>query len=514
MRAHRGEFIVMKKFILLLLILAGAAPQLPAQDDHSAPLSTRGDKHSAGWAEVMKLKGPPLPPKFPAVGKEIERVVLDNGLIVYLQEDHRLPLLDAVALVRTGSYYESPEELRTASLVGEMLRRGGTKTYKPDQLEEKLDFLVANLNVAMAQEQCSASINVLQKDAAEGLKILADVLRNPAFDAERLELAKRQTLFNLRSSNDSPGPILRREFARLLYTEAHPAGRTPTFERIQKITRDDLVRFHEKYFHPNEVMLGITGDFKKAEMLQLVKQIFGDWQKAEVKLPPLPKVSAQPKPGLYYVAKPSNQSHFYLGHWGINRENPDRFAIDLMNEVLGAGTFTSRLGARIRNDEGLAYSVGSIYSTDTRDTNFFIAYAQTKTESTVQAIQSSLDVIRKMRTTPISKNEFETAKEMFLYSYVFRYTEPSRSLGAVMGLEFEGLPPDTLEKEFAGYNAVTPADIERVAKKYLRPEELTIFVVGDFPKFAEQAKALGEAKELQPFNFGEPPAGNGARARQ
>ena len=199
--------------------------------------------------------------------------------------------------------------------------------------------------------------------------------------------------------------------------------------------------------------------------------------------------------------------------WGVNRENPDRFAIDLMNEVLGAGTFTSRLGQRIRNDEGLAYSVGSIYSTDTRDMNFFIAYAQTKTESTVQAIQSSLDVINKMRTTPISKNEFETSKEMFLYSYVFRYTEPARSLGAVMGLEFDGLPPDTLEKEFAGYNAVTAADIERVAKKYLRPEELTLFVVGDFPNFAEQAKALGTAHEVQPFNFGEPPGGNG-RARQ
>jgi predicted Zn-dependent peptidase len=504
----------MRSFFLTLLMLAGCVSFATAQDDHSpSPLSMRGDKHSAGWAEVMKLKGPPLPPKFPAVGKEIERVVLDNGLIVYLQEDHRLPLMDAVALVRTGSYYEAPDELRTAALVGEMLRRGGTTTYKPDQLEEKLDFLVANLNVSMGQEQCSASINVLQKDAAEGLKLLSDVLRNPAFDAERLELAKRQTIFNLRSSNDSPGPILRREFARLLYTEAHPSGRTPTFERIQKITRDDLVKFHQKYFHPNQVMLGITGDFNKAEMLQLVKEVFGNWQKSEVKLPPLPKVSAQPKPGLYYVAKPGNQSHFYLGHWGVNRENPDRFAIDLMNEVLGAGTFTSRLGQRIRNDEGLAYSVGSIYSTDTRDTNFFIAYAQTKTESTVQAIQSSLDVISKMRTTPISKNEFETAKEMFLYSYVFRYTEPARSLGAVMGLEFDGLPPDTLEKEFAGYNAVTPADIERVAKKYLRPEDLTIFVVGDFPKFAEQAKPLGAAHEVQPFNFGEQPGGNG-RARQ
>lgn len=483
-----------------LLVLASAGL---AQDGRPVAPPARGDRHSEGWQRAMKLKGPPLPPKFPAVGKEIERVVLENGLIVYLQEDHRLPLFDAVALVRTGSYYESPEELRTAALVGEMLRRGGTKNYGPDQLEERLDFLVANLNVSMQQEECSVSINLLQKDAAEGLKILADVLRYPAFDAERLELAKRQTIFNLRSSNDSPGPILRREFARLLYTEAHPAGRTPTFQRIQQMERGVLETFHKKFFHPNQIMLGLTGDFNKSEMIKLIREIFGDWPRAEVSLPPLPRVNPQPKPGVYYVSKPVNQSHFWLGHWGTNRDNPDRFAIDLMNDILGGGSLTSRLGERVRNDEGLAYSVGSSFVTSLRDINFFVAAAQTKTESTVQAIQSTLDEIRRMMTGKLSKNEFDTAKEMFLYGQVFRFTEPSRSLGAVMNLEFDGLPADHLQKEFAGYAAVTAADIERVAKQYLKPDQLTIFIVGDFPKIAEQAAALGPAHEIQPFQFGE-----------
>ena len=491
--------------ILLTLTFALGAP-VHAQQEERQTASIRGDKHSEGWSKVMKLKGTPMAPRFPKVGQEIERVVLENGLVVYLQEDHRLPLMDATALVRTGSYYESPDELRTSAMVGELLRRGGTKSYPPDQLEERLDFLVANLNVSMAQESCTVSINLLQKDAAEGLKILSEVLRNPTFDPDRLELARRQTLFNLRSSNDSPGPILRREFTRLLYTEAHPAGRNPTFERIQKITRDDLIKFHQKFFHPNQVMIGITGDFKKADMLKLIREAFGDWPKADITLPALPKVGAQPKPGVYYVSKPINQTNFWMAHWGINRDNPDRFAVDLMNDILGGGSLTSRLGERVRNDEGLAYSVSSSYPISTRDTNFFIAAAQTKTESTVQAIQSILDEIKTIRSTPVSRNEFETAKEVFLYSYVFRYTEPARSLAALMELEFDGLPPDTLEKEFAGYNAVKPEDIERVAKKYLRPEELTIFVVGDFPKFAQQAAPLGTAKEVQPFNYGESPA--------
>lgn len=227
--------------VLLWLWIAWAGAW--AQEGDRAPIpSSRGDRHSEGWDKAIRLKGPPLPPKFPTVGKEIERVVLENGMVVYLQEDHRLPLLDAIALVRTGTYYEPAEELRTAALAGELLRTGGTKNYPPDKLEERLDFLAANLNVSMQQEQCSVSLNIPQKDAAEGLRILADVLRNPAFDESRLELAKRQAIFSLRSSNDSPGPILRREFARLLYTEAHPAGRTPTIARIQQIRREDLAQ--------------------------------------------------------------------------------------------------------------------------------------------------------------------------------------------------------------------------------------------------------------------------------
>ncbi|HEY7679596.1 MAG TPA: pitrilysin family protein [Terriglobia bacterium] len=489
--------------ILLLLIAVTGIQARPQEGAPPGAASTRGDRHSEGWSKAMRLKGPPLPPKFPKVGQEIERAVLENGMIVYLQEDHRLPLLDVSVLVRTGTYYEPAEDLRTAALAGELLRRGGTKNYPPDALEERLDFIVANLSVAMSQEQCSVSLNVPAKDAEEGLRILADVLRNPVFDESRLELAKRQAIFSLRSSNDSPGPILQREFRRLLYTDAHPAGRVPTIARIEQIQRDNLVRFHQKFFHPNQVMLGLTGDFNKAEMLEKVRELFGDWPRpaGEVQLPPLPKVNPQPKPGVYYVAKEVNQSNFWLAHWGTNRDNPDRFAIDLMNDILGGSSFSSRLAERVRNDEGLAYSVGSSFVTSLRDINFFLAAAQTRTDATVQAIRSILDEVNKMRTGKISKNEFDTAKEMFLYSQVFRFDEPAQALEALMELEYEGLPSDHLEKEFAGYQAVTAEDIERVARQYLKPDQLTIFIVGNFAQIAQEAAALGPVHEVQPFQF-------------
>jgi zinc protease len=458
----------------------------------------------------MALKGDPLPPKFPKLGNEIERVVLPNGMILYLQEDHRLPLLDAVAFVRTGTYYEPASEIGRASLVGDVLRTGGTKNYPPEKLEERLDFISADLSVSMGAEECVVQLNVPQKDADEGLRIFADVLRNPAFDESRVDLAKQQTMFRLRSSNDNPAPMIRREFNRLMFTEAHPSGRTPTLDQIAQIGRDDLIQFHGKFFHPNQVMLGLTGDFNKAAMLAKIRDIFGDWPKADVELPPLPKVNPEPKPGVYYIPRPLNQSTIRMGHWGTNRDNPNRFAIDLMDSILGGSSFSARLVKRVRNDEGLAYDVGSAFPTNQRDTSFFLVVAQTKTESTVQAIDSILDEVRKMKEAPVSKDEFDTAKEMFLYSYVFRFAEPGRQMSALMNLEYDGLPADYLEKEFAGYKAVTSEDVERVARQYLHTDQLMIFVVGDFPKFAEGLAKFGEPKEVTPLQFGTP-GGRGGR---
>ncbi len=499
------------RFGVLLCLLVAWSALYAQESEHAAAAPGRGNRHSVGWDKALKLKGPPVAPKFPRIGKEVERVVLDNGMIVYVQEDHRLPLLDAIVLVRTGKYYDTAEELGTASMIGELLRSGGTKNLPPDKLDERLDYIAAELTASMEDEQCRVALNVPEKDADEGLSILADVLRNPRFDDSRLELAKRQAIFALRSANDTPGPLLRREFARLMYTSAHPAGRTPTIDRIRQISRDDLIRFHQKYFHPNEVMIGLTGDFNKAEMLAKVKELWGDWPKAEVSLPALPQANTEPKPGVYYVEKPVNQSSIRIGHWGANRSNPDRFAIDLMNNILGGSDFSSRITQRVRNGEGLAYDAGTAFPTGQRDTSFFIAVAQTKTETTVKAIDSMIDEIRKMTSTKVSKNEFETAKEMFLYSYVFRYAEPARSLAALMRLEYDHLPPDYLEKEFAGYQAVTAEDIERVAKKYLHPDQLTIFVVGDYPKFSQELAKLGQPHAIQPMDFGD---GNRTAVRQ
>src|SRR5690349_9415686 len=162
-RSHHRFVSILARQILLLFFMAGVAAA--QEGEHASAVSTRGDKHSEGWTKAMQMKGAPLPPKFPKVGADIERTVLDNGMVVYLLEDHRLPLVDVQVLVRTGTYYEAPGELRTANLAGDLLETGGTKNYPPEKLEDRLDFIAANFDVSMQTEQCSLSLNVPTKDS-------------------------------------------------------------------------------------------------------------------------------------------------------------------------------------------------------------------------------------------------------------------------------------------------------------------------------------------------------------
>jgi predicted Zn-dependent peptidase len=267
------------------------------------------------------------------------------------------------------------------------------------------------------------------------------------------------------------------------------------------IDRDKIVAQHHKAYRPDHAYLTVTGDFDSKAMLARLRMLFGAWEKSGETLPPLPAVKATPRPGIYVVDRDLEQSNIVLAHWGVDRTNPDRFAIDLMNDILGGGSFSSRVTERVRSDEGLAYSAGTSYGTSDREIGLFRASVQTKTESTVKAVGLLLDEIDKMRKGAVSDNEFDTVREAILYSYVFRFDDAEQNVGRLMGLEIDGLPADWFEKEFAGYQAVTKEDVEKAARKYLHPDQLTIFIVGKLDAFRTELAELGEIHEIQLEEF-------------
>jgi zinc protease len=496
--------------LTLLAIGLGAmlATRALAQDNHGAGSDVgRGDVHSPSWKKVEELKGEPVSPRFPKVGDDIKREVLPNGLVLYLREDPRLPLLRADMIVKTGSYYEAPDQLELSSFALAQMREGGTQKLGPLELSERLAFLAANLNANAGDETATVSLDILSKQMDEGLNLFADVILHPAFDADRLELAKRSTLFRLRHRNDSPAQVLGRELNKLMFTDAHPRGRETKPADVQKLTRDALVEFHRRAFSPDRAYLAVVGDFKHDELVAKLNTLFGSWKKNGESPPPLPTAKPVAKPGIYVVDRDLNQSNIAMVHWGVNRDSPDRYAIGLMNAVLGGGSFSSRITERVRSDEGLAYSAGSQFQTGDREVGFFRASVQTKTETTVRAIQCIGDEIRKMQSGKISDNEFKTAKESLLYSYVFRFDDPSENVSQLMRLEIEGLPADYYEKEFKGYQAVTRADMERAAANYLRPNDLTIFVVGKLEQFKPELAKLGDIHQIELTEFDLPGGG-------
>ena len=263
----------------LLAVLSGCA-QITAQPGHSGQPSPLGDPRA--------MKFDPVTFTIP----EVERIVLENGIIVYLLPDLELPLVTVSAMIRTGSVYEPAEKVGLAALTGTVMRTGGTVRMTGDQIDEELEFLAANVAIGIGSESGTASLDILKKDLEQGLAIFADMLRTPAFEPAKVELAKRQALEAIRRRPDSPAGIAGREFRKLLYGADHPLGRESTIETVSRITREDLVAFHRQYFTPSGLILGVSGDFEKPAMLDALRKTFGDWKPQPVTLPAIPPVTA------------------------------------------------------------------------------------------------------------------------------------------------------------------------------------------------------------------------------
>jgi predicted Zn-dependent peptidase len=415
-------------------------------------------------------------------------------------------------LFRGGEAYEGPEEWGVAGLTGSQMRAGGTQDLSPKDLDDRLAFLAAEVSTRIGEEGGSASLNVLTSNFDEALPLFADVVLKPGFDESRLRIAKRRRIFSLMHRNDNPGRVLSREFATLLYGPDHPRGRQLTPAHVQKITRDSLIAAHERYVLPNQAWIAAVGDFDARKMLAALRREFGGWEPGEALDRDLPRLERKARPGVYLIDRPVSQSNIAVGHLGVDRTEPDRYAIDLMNVVLGGGSFSSRITERVRSDEGLAYSARTRYGTSDREVGTFQATVQTKTESTARAIELILEEIDKIRTKgSLSRNEFETARESRLYSFVFRFEDLARNVSRLMRNEMEGLPADQDRRNFEGYRKVKPADIEAAARKHLHPDDLTIFVVGNAAEVTEALEKFGKVRvvELEEFEFNRGPGGRG-----
>ncbi len=451
---------------------------------------------SQGSQMIEKLSGKTADIRIPKIGTDVERIVLGNGMIIYLYEDHRLPTFALTTTIRCGSVYDSDDKDGLSQLVGTVMRTGGSRSISGDSLNILLEYAGGSLESRIGDESGTASLSVLSKDMELGLALWADLLRNPAFPADKMELAKVDIRNSIKRRNDDPGSVTNRYFNKLVYG-AHPFGRILEWATVKALTPDDLFAYHKQFFVPNNMIVGVSGDFKKEELLARLNALVGDWSKSEALPASPPEVQFALKPGVYEVLKDVNQANIRIGQMGIRRDNPDRYAISLMNYILGGGSFTSRLTSRVRSDEGLAYRAGSSFDIDSRDYGTFAAYCQTKSSTCYKATRIMMEEINKIRNEGATQEELDDARNAAINRFVFNFDTSGRIIQNLISLEYNGFPTDFYDTYAANFSKVTLADIQTVAQKYFNPDQLTLVVVGKPESFDKPLDEFGQITTIE-----------------
>ncbi len=450
-------------------------------------------------AQVRRADDLRFPPLRDFAIPQPQRVVLDNGLVVMLLEDHELPLVEATALVRAGSRLDPAAKVGLADLAATVLRTGGTTALPSERLDDYLDSRAATVEVIPGQAMTRATLSSLAQDLPDVLKVFADVLRRPAFDPQRIEVARNQMVTGVARQNDDPGQIAGRELTELVYGSDSPYGRTETFETLRAIGRDDLAAWHREHVHPDRIVLGLVGDFRSEEVLRLVREVFGDWPRG-------PAASAaaagipyrrEPSPGVFYVRKDDvTQSNVFIGHLGIERNDPDYYAVEVANQVL-SGSTSARLFSNIRTRQGLAYAVFGQVGSDWDHPGLTLLFLSTKTETTGAAIAALLGEARNLvGPQPPTAEEVARAKQTILNSFIFNSETRRQVLSQQVSYEAYGYPLDWLSRYRAGIEAVTPEQVRQAAARHLRPGDFSILVVGPSEGRDRPLTDFGPVKEI------------------
>ena len=468
----------MKRILVTLLLCSAITGSLPYAAGQAS-----------GWQQVPIPQLPVFKPQQP------KRIQLSNGMVIFLQEDHELPLVDATARIRGGSVNEPASKVGLIDIYGEVWRTGGTKTQTGDQLDDFLEVRAAKVETGGGPDSTTIGFNCLKADLDDVFKVFVDVLQSPEFREEKIDIARKAMEDSISRRNDEVDAIAHREAIKLAYGPNNPYARIPEYATVAAVTRQDLIDWHAKYVHPNNIILGISGDFDSAAMEARLRAAFDSWPKGTV----LPKndIKFDPaRPGYYLIPKEDvNQSNIRMVGLGTTRANPDYYAISVFNEAFGGG-FSSRLFNDIRTKRGLAYGVGGGIGTNFGHPGVLQISIGTKSQSTIESIQATDENIDGLSKNPITDDEVQRAKDAILNAFIFRLDSPDKILAERMTYEYYGYPADWLDKYQAEIKKVTAADVNRVAAKYLHRDQLAVLVVGNTKEFDKPLSSLGPVKEI------------------
>ncbi len=443
--------------------------------------------------DYREIKTPPMKPFTQASPKRIE---LANGMVIFLMEDHELPVIRGSATVRGGERDVPANLAGLADIYGQSWRTGGTEKQTGDQLDDFLETRAAHLETGADDDSSFVSMNVMKGDFDAVFPLFVELLQHPAFRQDKIDLAKTQEKTGISRRNDDADEIAEREANKLVYGATSSYEHQAEYATVDAVTRESLLAFHDRFVHPNNIIIGVSGDFDSAAMEKKLRAAFGSWKKGPQASKTAPTDIHPATPGVYFVNKDDvTQSNIYLVHLGLRSDNPDYYAIRVMNEIL-SGDFSGRLMNEIRTARGLAYSVRGGIGTSMDHPGAFSISLGTKSSTTVEAINATRGVAAELQTKPVTEEELAQAKDTLLNRFIFTRDSRAKVLNQRVMLEFYGYPADWYDRYVPGVQKVTAADVQRVAKQYVHPNDLATVVVGNEKEFDKPLSTLGKVTPI------------------
>jgi zinc protease len=471
------------------------APQAAAPAARPAatpkPAAAKADAKDAGWTadRSARLPGRPEDLSFKALdftppsAKDFRRT-LPDGTPVYMAPSKEFPLVTLTLTFKGGGYMDPAEIPGLTEAMAAMVRTGGTATVKPAELDERLDFLATQATVGARGNAVSATMNCLSSNLDESMKLFFDMLRNPGFDQARLDILRGQAIEGMKQRNDDAGAIIGREWQYVMYGEDSFESRQATKDGWDQVTPDRLRAQHARLVHPGNVIISVTGDFDPDDMARRLAAAMDGWKRGEM-APNPPAPTHVFKPGVYHVAKDIPQGKVRVGRRSLQRDDPDYFAAEVMNDILGGGGFTSRLMKQIRSNEGLAYSVGSRMGAGVYYPSTFAGSFESKNPTVALAIKIMRDEFKRMQDQPVTAEELDVAKKGFIEAFPSQFASKDATLGILVADEWTGRDPEYWKTYRENIQKVTADDVQRVARTYLNFDDMAIMVVGRWDEISQ-----------------------------
>jgi predicted Zn-dependent peptidase len=407
------------------------------------------------------------------------RFKLQNGLTAYLVPDATLPAVRIRAYIRTGSIYDPEGQEGLAGLTFATLRTCGAGALDPAEVEAKLDELGATIDSDCSEVRATVEAWMLASKTDAVVDLLADVIRRPGFDEDRFNRSRDDTANESKNDEDDSGTLATRRIREELYGE-HPYARFRTKESLAKLTREDAKKFHKANVTPARTVLAISGAFEKEAMQKLLEKHFGSWKAEGEGWKPVEKVERPKGKGSITILDRPDMTAAYieLGHLGIKAGAKDEAALLLTDHIWGSGSFTSRVVAKVRTEEGLAYTCGSDFDTPPVVPGLVRTYMQSQAVEASYALKLSLDEAKRLAEQGPTKEELERAKRALIGKAPARFTTASDRARALAEADLDGAPEDNYATYAKRIAAVTPEDIKAAAAKYYGADGLVIIVVG------------------------------------